>query len=228
MAFPNVPIAPGVPPLPRDPGAAIAAVELLVADAISVFGLFDQQRWGLFKNNLPVVVADNVVSFDFKQDYTVSNYPLEQGAFESYDKVTVPFDVRLQFSMGGSELDRQEFLQSITAIAGTLDLFDAVTPEQVYPSVNVVHCDYRRTSGSGLGLLVVDVWCLQVRVTAQTSFSSSTVNPSGALAGASSGAGAGAFQSGNTKAPAGADPIGVGNVQPTDAAPLRIDVHPTF
>lgn len=224
--FPVVPIAPGVPPLLRDPNAVIpAALTLLVADALTILGGFGQAQWGLFKNSVPVIVSDNVVSFDFKREWTVSDYPLEQGAFESYDKVAVPFDVRLRFSMGGSDADRQAFLDSIDAAANTLDLFDAVMPEKVYPSVNVTHYDYRRTATNGLGLLVVDAWCIQVRVTAQAAFTSAQQNNGTGVTSQNSMVGTGAFQAGNTQSPSGADPIGIGNVQPV-TAPVQLATQP--
>ena len=168
MAFPNIPNAPGVPALPRDPNAIIDSVLLLAADALGLFSTTNQQ-WGLFKDGLPVVVADSVVSFDYRQDWTISTYPLEEGAFESYDKVQTPFDVRLKFVTGGSEADKETFLASVADAAATLDLFDAVTPEAIYTSVNVVHQDYRRDK-ERVGMIVVDVWCKEVRVTATSAF----------------------------------------------------------
>lgn len=195
--FPDVPNVPGVPSLARDPAAVVIPFVLLTADAFGLIGFLGAfPRWGLFRNGVPVVVADNVLSFDFKKDWTVSNYPLEKGAFESYDKVELPFDVRLQFSSGGSEFERQALIDSIAAIAGTLDLFDAATPEEVYPSVNVMHYDYRRTSSKGVGLVIVDVWCVQVRSTATAAFTSSAQSLT------------------STKSPSGSDATDGGTVQP--------------
>lgn len=177
-AFPNVPNVPGVPAVNRQPGAAIATTVLMVADALGLFG-FLTPPLGLYKDGTVVITADNVVSFDHKRDWALSTYPLEQGAFESYDKVQQPFDVRLRFSAGGSADDRQQLLDSIEAVANSLELFDAVTPEKIYRSVNVIHYDYRRESDRGAGLIVIDVWCQEVRVTATASFSN-TQTPSGA------------------------------------------------
>lgn len=172
MTFPNVPIAPGVPPLSRDPLIVIGTVQLLTQDAAGILSGFPQ--WGIFLNGFPVVLADNVVSVDYKQDWTISDYPLEQGAFESYDKVAHPFECKVRFSAGGSVGNRQSFLNSIAAIAGNLTLYDIVTPEETYTSVNITHYDYRRTSINGVGLITVDVWAVQVRVTATASFQNVT------------------------------------------------------
>ena len=179
MVFPNVPNVPGVPALPRLPGAVPAVVQLLVADALSLFAGFGSTQWGLFLNGLPVVTAESVVSFDFKKGANISNFPVENGGFESYNKVKRPFDVRLRFSTGGSLADRQALLDSIDDAVDSLDLMDAVTPEVTYQNVNPIHYDYRRTAINGVGLLIVDVFCEQVRVTASTSFTSQQSSNSG-------------------------------------------------
>lgn len=170
MSFPNVPNVPGVPALPRLPGAVAAVVDLLVADALSLFSGFAAPEWGLFIDGGSAVTAESVVSFEFKQGFSISNFPVEGGLFESYNKVQRPFDVRLRFSTGGTLADRQELLASVAAAVNSLDLMDAVTPEATYSNVNPVHYDYRRTSVNGVGLLVVDVFCEQIRAVAASNF----------------------------------------------------------
>lgn len=177
--FPNIPFVPGVPSLPRNPFGSFPALVLLVRDVLSFFAGFIGPQWGLFSNGFPAIMANSVVSLDYRQTWTVSTYPVEQGAFESYDKVQTPFDVRIRFTSGGSAADRQALLESIASVAGSLELFDVVTPDAIYLSVNVTHYDYKRAAANGVGLLIVDVWCLQVRVTASASFSN-TQAPSGA------------------------------------------------
>lgn len=169
--FPNVPNVPGVPPLLRAPGISAAALILLTSDLIAgSFTILGQPRWGIFRGGVPVIVADNVVSFDFKRDWSIADYPIEEGGFETYDKVQLPYDVRIRFSTGGSESDRQAFLNSIAAVADTIDLYDVVTPEAIYQSVNISHYDFHRTSTNGVGLIVVDIWMTEVRITATAAF----------------------------------------------------------
>lgn len=172
--MPFVPFAPGVPPLTSY--APLETITLLVSDALTFLsGLFGPP-WGIFLGGVSIIDADSVVTLDYRQDWTVSDYPVEQGAFETYDKVETPFDVRVRFSSGGSEANRFALLQSIADIADSITLLDIVTPEQVYPSVTIYHYDYRRTSQNGVGLIQVDVWCKEVRVTTTTQFSN-TQNP---------------------------------------------------
>ena len=187
MAFPNVPNVPGVPALPRAAGAVLDQIILLAADAVSLFGGIGAPQWGLFKDGVPVVIADSVVSFDFKQDWSLPTYPLEKGAFETYNKVETPFGVRLRFATGGSDADREAMLSSLEAASASMDLFDAVTPEKIYSNVNINHQDFRRNAYRGNGLITIDVWCTEIRNNATAQFTSpDSAGTSSAPAGASS------------------------------------------
>lgn len=177
--YPNVPNVPGVPPLRRNPNALSATLTLLVADAVRFFVSGLAPQWGIFLDGAPVIVADSVVSFGFKQDWPISDYPIEEGSFESYDKVETPFMTRVRLACGGSTSRRQAFIDSIAAIVGDLNLYDVVTPEIVYENVNVTHWDYNRTAQNGVGLVTVDLWLLQIRVNATATFSN-TKSPSAA------------------------------------------------
>ena len=172
----SVPNVPGVPPVlfaASSPGA----LTLMTADTYSPSNYLPQ--WGIFLNGAPVITADTVVDFTLRKDWIICDFPLEQGAFESYNKVFLPYDVRLRFVAGGSESNRTALLASVEANASTLSIYSAVTPEMVYPSINIKHYDYRRTSINGVGMITVDVWCEEVRISS-TSALSNTAQPSGA------------------------------------------------
>lgn len=215
--MPNVPKVPGVPPLLS---YAVNAVTLLTADFFGgSFGL-GRPQWGLYKDGAPVIIADSVVSFDYKQGWTVADYPIEAAAgsnqasgFESYDKVASPFEVKMRFAAGGTEDARAALLASVEAIAGTLDVFDAVEPEKIYQNVTIAHYDYRRGNGNA-GLIVIDLWCVEVRTAAAPAFSNTGTTGT-------------AFQNGNTKEPSGASPGNGGDVQSIPVSPtstLKITV----
>lgn len=186
--FPNVPFAAGVPAIPRAPGFVGAVIDLLVADALNLLGLSgSQQQWGLFLDGFPVVSAESVLSFEFKQGFKIASFPVEPpstgspGTFESYDKVEMPYDVRLQFSTGGTPEDRQALIDSARAAVASLDLMDAVTPTQTFQSLNPTRLSYRQTATNGVGLIVLDLFCEQVRSTASSTFT--TAQQSGATTG---------------------------------------------
>lgn len=173
----------GLPPLPAIVFQDFNPIDLVFGDVLSLLPGTSSDQWGLFLDGEPVVVADNVVGFEFKQDYRIASYPVEEGSFESYNKVQTPFGVRLRFSSGGSAADRQALIESVDNIIGSLDQFDGVTPEKVYENLNPVHQDLHRTARNGVGLLVIDVFCEQVRVTATPQFASSQTSTSTAATG---------------------------------------------
>lgn len=160
---------PGLPPLLG--GLTITSPTLLLQDAFDALTGQDAPQWGIFQDGTSVVAADNVLGVEYRQDWTIADYPIEQGGFQSYDKVNTPFDVRVTYSCGGSTDHRTAFLQSIADIAGSIDLYDAVTPEQVYENVNVLHYDYNRTATNGLGLMTVRIYLQEIRQSAQAAFS---------------------------------------------------------
>lgn len=173
--FPAVPFAIGVPVMPRAPDALVGfgSVPMLLADFLGVFD--SGSDWGIFdQDGQSVVPHDSVVSFDYRQEYAISDYPVERGGFQSYNKVAVPYDVRFRFTSYGSQAARADFLDTLTSAAASLDLFTATTPDALYQSANIVHFDYHRESrNGGVGMLVVDVLLREIRETGTTQFAQS-------------------------------------------------------
>ena len=184
----NIPKVPGVPNLTS---YALNPVVLLVADLIrTVFGR--PAPWGIFLNGASVIAFDSTVAFDLRQDNPISDYPVEEGGFQSYDKVQLPTEIRLRLACGGSVTKRQTFLQTIESVMNTVDLYDIVTPEMVYLGYNFTHRDFRRKADQGNGLIIADLWLTEVRETQQATFS-------------------------NTQQPSIAGQQNIGNVQPQDS-----------
>lgn len=178
---------------------------LMTADTFQYFAKKFEEQWGIFLNNQPVVTADNVASFEYREDWSLCDFPVEKGAFASYNKVYIPYVARFRFSAGGSQDNRAALLKSIAGIAGDYNLYDAASPEKTYLSCNVSHYDYRRTNQNGVGLIVVDVWLTQVNEVGQN-VAASTTAPSG-------------ISTGDTAQPTGAASISDGVVQAQPVTP---------
>lgn len=131
----------------------------------------------------------STVEFEYAQDWPLSNYPQEQGGFQTYNKVTLPFDVKLRLACQGPQTIRQAFLTTCLAISNSFQLFDVVTPELVFTSCNVSHIGWRREAERGATMIVVDMWFQQIAVTNSTTFQ-------------------------NTQQPGDASPQSLSNVQP--------------
>jgi hypothetical protein len=156
---------PGLPPLP--PGVNQPIVSLAVSEAIS--GLLWQASkvpplWGVFDaNGNQVLFPDSVLEFTNRQEYEVSDFPVQQGSFASYNKVIRPFEVQLRFSVAGSVSDRAAFLTDLAALAASIDLFSVVTPERVYQNVNLDRYEVIRRGAKGAYFLTeVDAYFIQI------------------------------------------------------------------
>jgi hypothetical protein len=189
-------MATGIPSLLNRVASVTNPIALLVADAQLLLGLTSTPKWGIYLNGSPVIIPDSVVAFDYKNEWRIADYPQEAGAFASYNKVSTPFDVRVRLTKGGSEAERASFLNAIEAASKSLNLYDVVTPEKVYSSTNIEHYDYRRTNLNGVGLLTVDIWLLEIRVSGTSQFVAAAT-------------------------PSGASPVAVGTVQATQATPAE-------
>lgn len=167
---------PGVPAVPSSV-SLLEDVILIFADVVNFLTNFGASQWGIFQNGESVVTAETVVALGYKQDWSISTFNVEEGGFQSYNKVDTPYNARVRFASGGSQSDRQALLDSIDAIAGNTELYDIVTPEKVFTAANIQSFDYSRTAQNGVGLIQVDVKLIEVRVTATASFSN-TQSPS--------------------------------------------------
>lgn len=157
----NVPNVPGVPSVIF--AAASQALTLLTRDALSLFTGSPISPWGIYQGGSRIIRAETITSFDYKQQWSIADFPVERGGFESYNKVAVPFEVGFRFTTGGVDVQRQALLSSIAAIAGNTQLYDVVTPDAVYINVNIARYDYRQTATDGVGLLQVDVYATEIR-----------------------------------------------------------------
>ena len=212
IQFPNVPNVPGVPALLRSvtvptPQAlevgALGALTSLLGFSAPVWGVFDQS------GNL-VLNPDSFLSFDFRNDARVSDYPQEQGAFASYNKVQTPNNVRIRMAIGADQETRTAFLLKCDAMLKSTDLFTVVTPEINYTSLTVENVAYRRETRNGATMITVELWFKKVRISAVAQFSSaSAVTGSGAPYAFGS---ASALPADQVQSPSAADAVSDGQV----------------
>ncbi len=157
----------------------MAGGSLLTADAPGVGAALGGPQWGIWdQNGQPLLPADATADVEFAQDYRISDYPQEEGAFASYNKVQVPYQAKVGFFISQQ---RADFLQKVKTAVASLDFVTVWTPEIQYPSANLTHYSYRRDSKNGVTLIRVEVWCEEVRVisgiTSQSTQSTNGTSP---------------------------------------------------
>lgn len=177
IPFPNVPSLPGVPNLPRLPGGGSA---LGIAGAVGAVLLLRNRRADVSPSKWLIqdstgrslLEPDSVIGFDYRGESRISTFPIEQGGFASYNKVTQPFDIHMAMTCSGhGPMKRDAFLAKLAELKDAVTLLTITTPDAVYKNVNLVQFDYRRTSRSGVSLLCVDVGLMEVRETAKVTYS---------------------------------------------------------
>lgn len=183
--FPNVPNLPGVPQLARSllflansPPAignqALSGVLWHATQAAPTWGVFDSA-------NVSVLTADSVQDFGWRQEYRVSNFPVQQGEFASYNKVRLPFECSVVATKGGTLSQRNAFLRQVDDLAASLKLYTIVTPEKSYLNCNVTRTELARRGSGNAFWFDVELFFVQIiEVTSQ--YSATTGAPSTANA----------------------------------------------
>jgi hypothetical protein len=200
--YPNVPKLPGVPQLRRSlqfPAAPPPIIGAALALGRLAQAFFSKPEWAIYKQapvaaqvsddgvetvtvaaeRQPVVKPDSFLEFGYRIEYSVSDYPVQDGAFNSYDKVANPFEAFVRMSKGGSKQERKAFLDSIEAIQGTLDRYDILTPEKTYIGVNVLRYELaRRGNRAAYFFTEVDLYFREIRTATAVYGTVSTLPPS--------------------------------------------------
>lgn len=145
----------------------------------------------------PVITPDSVLALEWHGEERISDYPLMDGTFASFNKVKVPFDLRVvmtcqglnyvqtvlqkatQFidqalsNLGlafGQPMERSDFLQQLDAMLDTTQLYDVVTPDKVYRNVNLVSYSHAKRNDEGATMIIAELLFREVR-TAQDAYS---------------------------------------------------------
>ena len=167
--FPDVPVLPGVPQLarsllfPPSPGPTLGqnAAPQLLFQAVK-----QKPVWGVFDaNGNRVIDADSVRTFDFRQEHRISDYPVQQGQFASYNKVIVPYDVSVRLVKGGTVNDRTNFLNQCAAVEAAVGTYTVLTPEQSYTNVTGVRMEVGRHEVRGAFFVEVELFLRYVNET---------------------------------------------------------------
>lgn len=198
----DVPVATGVPTVAArviEGAEAVVSVtagtlleDYLVSDAASHWGIFDA-------SGNRVLTAARVMSLDGQSSYQISDAPMEEGAFSSYNKVTAPRAYRVLMVCDGSEVGsggisdlismysigtavnaltgsgdiyvRKNFLDTLEVLEQDTNLYRVTTPEKVYRNVNIVGSRWSRSSRGGITMPAVEIMLQEVRLTATSSIS---------------------------------------------------------
>ena len=118
-------------------------------------------QWGVFDSKQkPVAVWDSFGDVEYRASAHVANHPMERGAFSSYNKVQMPYAVRIGLACS---TNRKDFLEALETAQRSLDLYSVVTPDATYLNANIEAFDYRRTSEQGAWLILAELSIREIR-----------------------------------------------------------------
>lgn len=203
VLFPSVPNVAGVPPVARaiDGSTPLATddVEPLTADSADAATTDATPQWGIFDKDgtAAILAADSVVSLEYSKESSASTFPIEEGAFGSYNKVNAPYTARVRLTKSGSTVDRAQFLSDLEDLRDSTTLVSILMPETAYGNANILRFDIARSAQNGAQMLTVDVQLQEIRQSATATIST-------------------------TKSPASTGVINNGSVQPQAASPAIV------
>jgi len=142
------------------------------------------------KSGNPVLTPDSVLSLEWHGEERISDYPVQNGQFVSYNKVKVPFDLRMVMTCQGKNviqdalqsvtqslnqalsniglafgqpMSRDAFLRQLDEMLDSTDLYDVVTPDKVYQNVNLVAYNHAKKNDEGGTLIIAELMFREVR-----------------------------------------------------------------
>lgn len=173
IPLPKIPNVLGAPIVKRVLGLTnevnYLVARLLIAKALleSLFLDIFGQQWTIVGLDGSQIIPDSVISFEYRNEAKVSDYPVDPNSFSNYNKVASPFDIRLVMTCGGKgEMTREAFIAALDGMLASTDLWLITTPDQTYQNVNMIHYDFKREAKSGVTLLTVECWFTEIRQTA--------------------------------------------------------------
>lgn len=191
IPFPDVPPYAGVPALVRSADIPpVITIGLGLTQALLLNALQSASQWGIFDddgNQIGVTAASQSIlqqitgitgptlstnAFEFTKETRISDFPVEEGGFASYNKVEMPANPIVTLALAGSETDRATFLNAIDAACKSTNLYSVVTPEVTYANYSLERYNYTRRAEHGATLLIVEISLKEIR---QVSAAYSTV-----------------------------------------------------
>lgn len=192
--FPNVPIAEGVPNLARSAyslaqrtGATGRVMGLTGGLAGTFLGQYLNAMLSpsyalLDRKGDKLIQPDGPGEFEMKGDANVSTYPIEDGAFQSYNKVLNPENLAITLLCNGhGPMSRKQFIERCRELKNGTEIVTVVTPDQVYQSVVCTGMSYKQTSRNGATLLTVHMTFNEERTSASMSFPKAKTDSGSAL-----------------------------------------------
>ena len=145
-------------------GPAVNAFEEFVTNFSAQWGIFDENGnsfTGLGQSFIGAI--QSVETLGYNKSTMVSDFPVENGGFASYNKVEMPGLIAVTLSITGGSSDRTQFITEIERAINETSLFTVTTPEIQYLDYTIERYNYIRTSRKNVTMLSVELFMKQIR-----------------------------------------------------------------
>lgn len=142
---------------------AITILGNVVGAAFDFF--FPPPKWGIYfpgTNDIAMHVS-SVVELDISAEAVVSNYPLENGSFTTYNKVLQPKYFSLRITRDGAEYLQSDMQGWLERELDFPSLYDVVCPTKTWQNVTLASYREVKNSRSGAAMMTVDCLFQEVR-----------------------------------------------------------------
>jgi hypothetical protein len=150
--------------------------------------IYSSAGWGIFdaETLLPAINYDTFISFKIDDNSTVSDFPVEDGAFATYNKVSKAFMSHVKIAVSDTPTRRAAFLGALRTARTSVSLMNLVTRDGVYLNATLESYAYARERRGGMSLITAELVFKEVR-TVSRAYGYASVKPAGASKRVSSG-----------------------------------------
>lgn len=118
--------------------------------------------WGAYTlSGQPLFLVDTCLEIKFTHDAKISTFPVELGAFTSYNKVTEPFKCKVKLAVAHPRWMKMFMTQLENEIAAP-NIYNVFTPEFTYFSMALEKVSYPRDI-KGVNVIVADLEFVQIK-----------------------------------------------------------------
>jgi len=103
------------------------------------------------------------LDLDSSKNGQVSEYPIEEGSFASYNKTQSPCEMRVTLGMEGDPADLDHALHRLDEYQRKASLLIVSTPASLHENMTLVSYSYKRTKENNAGMLVVELSLKEIR-----------------------------------------------------------------
>lgn len=119
----------------------------------------------LDENSLPVITFTSFLSLEGVSSAKVSDYPVEEGSFSTYNKTVAPRDFTVTLAVTGDDVELQEALSCVEALRASTQMVSVIAPYQEFKGYCLESYDFASKVQDGVGILIFSMQFKEVRET---------------------------------------------------------------